>query len=407
MPGDLAAVKFLRFDPQACAFPKPRVPLLPATLRLRSPFAPPASERRSSGSRNFRHFVRGRYALAAAYRLSGLGPGTVLLAPAYHCVTMIDPALACTADVHCYRLHRDLTPDLSSLDSLYTRLEKPVKAVLATHFFGFPCDFDELRRWCDARRITLVEDCSHALFSERWRAPGIGHHGHWVTSSPYKFFPSDDGGLLYSPHPDQLAKVRTTSATLVDELRGLKHLLEKRSNSRPGRSDITEIDRQLAALAARIVVAGDEDVVTCAHPSPLYLPPEVDRASLLSSRFLVDQAQVDDLIRRRRHNYQSWLDAVASFPNCHPLLPTLPPDCIPYMFPLYIDHPNPHFYWLKHLGVPVWRWDEMAVSDCPIAGDYRQRLLHLPCHQDLNDAQIDWLLAAVGKTLSHSPVSTH
>jgi hypothetical protein len=32
---------------------------------------------------------------------------------------------------------------------------------------------------------------------------------------------------------------------------------------------------------------------------------------------------------------------------------------------------------------------------CPTALDYRLRLLHLPCHQSLSPAQLDWMIAAV------------
>jgi dTDP-4-amino-4,6-dideoxygalactose transaminase len=43
----------------------------------------------------------------------------------------------------------------------------------------------------------------------------------------------------------------------------------------------------------------------------------------------------------------------------------------------------------------------MAVSNCPVAQDYRLHLLHLPCHQSLTTDQIDWMITAVQKTLRH------
>jgi len=47
------------------------------------------------------------------------------------------------------------------------------------------------------------------------------------------------------------------------------------------------------------------------------------------------------------------------------------------------------------LGVPVWRWDEMAISNCSVADDYRLHLLHLPCHQSLGEEEMAWMVAAV------------
>jgi hypothetical protein len=73
------------------------------------------------------------------------------------------------------------------------------------------------------------------------------------------------------------------------------------------------------------------------------------------------------------------------------------------MFPLRIDHPETHFYALKHMGVPVWRWDDMAVSPCGVATGYRERVLHLPCHQELTANQMCWMTEVVGKVMQQRP----
>jgi hypothetical protein len=82
------------------------------------------------------------------------------------------------------------------------------------------------------------------------------------------------------------------------------------------------------------------------------------------------------------------------------LLPELPDGIAPYMFPLRVFDPAPLFHPLKRLGLPIWRWDDMAASDCPVSRDYRQGVFHLPCHQALDDAQMHWmttLLRAVAR----------
>jgi hypothetical protein len=69
------------------------------------------------------------------------------------------------------------------------------------------------------------------------------------------------------------------------------------------------------------------------------------------------------------------------------------------MFPLYLEAPDRHFAVLKHLGVPIWRWDSIVASPCPTAADYRLHLLHMPCHQALDDASVEWMIAAVTRVL--------
>ena len=89
------------------------------------------------------------------------------------------------------------------------------------------------------------------------------------------------------------------------------------------------------------------------------------------------------LATRRSAHYRIWANAVVGLPNCHALFPTLPTDCEPYMVPLHLTLPKTHFYQLKRLGVPVWRWDDMAVSSYSVATGYRTHLLHLPATRSL------------------------
>jgi perosamine synthetase len=399
---DRPALKFYRFDPERCAFPKPRVSPLPdrpqlPTLRKRS--SPSSTNNTPS---HFRHFTRGRYALGEAYRLAGVGRQGALLAPAYHCVTMLDPALALDADVLLYPLNADLSPKLESLDHLLLGCKKPVKALLATHFFGFAQDLSALKAWCDRQRIVLIEDCSHLLLTENFRFDQTGVDGRFVVASPYKFFSCDDGGLLYSPGEPLPDSVATKPPGLLQEIRAIVRIIDRFRSAVPSARAIDSIDRQLLALRGTPLETGCEQIIERSQTSTQYCAAQAKTSSLRSSRLLVGHSSIADNISQRRDNYRRWAEATGKASHCRALLADLPENCAPYMFPLYIERPDPHFFWLKQLAVPVWRWDEMAVSDCPIANDYRLHLIHLPCHQSLTERQMDWMIAAVQKTLQHA-----
>lgn len=387
------------FDPASCHFPRPRVPVLPQDIELAAGDDEVQLRNAVSLAGKGVYFARGRYALGEAYRRAGLDSGGALLAPAYHCVTMLDPALAFGADVLLYPLNADLTPDREGLDRLADSAVKPIKALLATHFFGFVRDFSWLKGWCDAHGIVLVEDCSHSLFSERYQAKGAGRYGQFVASSPYKFFPSADGGWLYAPEVAALRGGDTQPASWLAELRGMKQRLDAVGRLRVGPADIAALDGDLAALAEKAPVPGEDRQQQRPAQSPQYEIGAERRAALRSSRWVIGHSSLSNIIQRRQANYRRWLQVVAGLPGCRPLYPELPEPVVPYMFPLYIEHPMPHFHWLKQLAVPVWRWDEMAISVCPVAADYRLHLLHLPCHQALSDDEMEWLLAAVTKVL--------
>ncbi|MEW6513534.1 MAG: DegT/DnrJ/EryC1/StrS family aminotransferase [Pseudomonadota bacterium] len=384
----------LIFDPSACGFPKPRVPLLPIgldglSLAAGSRWAPPD---------HFRHFSRGRYALREAYRLAGIGPGSALLAPAYHCRTMLDPALALGGDVRLYPLHRDLSPDLVALDTMADQTLTPVKALLATHFFGIPQDISSLAAWCARRGITLIEDGSHAFFCEHHRPAGIGDHGEFVVSSPYKFLPSPDGGLLYTRDAGRLKSLSTRAPSLFNELRGMQFAWSRAAERRHNQTALNtdRLDAEYAAIALLPAACG-LDHRELAGTSPDYRPDHEGYSSLRLSRMLYRHPDIATIARRRRDLFRQWATVTMNLPYCRPLYPELPVACIPYMFPLIIENPEPHFIRLKQLGVPIFRWDSIAVSGCATASDYRLRLLQLPCHQSLTDRDMDWMIAAITK----------
>lgn len=387
------------FDPTSCQFPKPKVSVLPQDIELDASDDEVVLRNAVSLAGKGQYFTRGRYALGEAYRRAGLDSGGTLLAPAYHCVTMLDPALAIGADVLLYSLNEDLTPDHKKLDSLVDSAVKPIKALLATHFFGFVRDFSWLKNWCDTRGIVLVEDCSHTLYSERYQAKGAGRVGRFVASSPYKFFPSADGGWLFAPETAALEGGDTQPASWLAELRGVKQYLDAARRPRVGSAEIAALDGDLAVLTEKAPVIGEDRQQQRPAQSPQYEIEAEHRAMLRSSRWVIGHSSLNNTIQRRQSNYRRWLQAVAGLTGCRPLYPELPDAVVPYMFPLYIEHPMPYFYWLKQLAVPVWRWDEIAISTCLVARDYRLHLLHLPCHQALSGDEMDWLVAAVTKVL--------
>ena len=85
-----------------------------------------------------------------------------------------------------------------------------------------------------------------------------------------------------------------------------------------------------------------------------------------------------------------------------PLFSDLPDNVVPYAFPLLIPASGIGFHLLKLAGIPIFRWEDMAITDCAIARDYRVRLLQLTCHQELREEELDWMIRTVQKLLSET-----
>lgn len=397
-------LEFQRFNPENCDFPSPRVPVLPPLQWPRPSSQADSGERGltlPAGAQRQEDFVSGRYALAQAYRLSGVGPQGALLAPAYHCRTMLDPAQGLGAPVLLYPLDADLAPRLDALSACVADSVQPVRALLLPHYFGRAQSsqhLDAIVRFCALHDITLIEDCAHALL---WSASAgrMGHAGRFGVASPYKFFSCPDGGILWSNQTPLPAR-----AAASGWLRNLSAWLDLLKPQRPApRLDLTALPGQVAALSSSALPPGGDTRGLDAAASKHYSPRDAGRRSLASSRWIFKRTDIATVMSRRQQRYRQWLAAVSTLPHCRALIPDWPEQDIPYMFPLLIDHPYPHFHALKQLGMPIWRWDEMAVSDCPRAQHYRLHLLHLPCHQSLSDAQMQWMMEALSQVMRMDP----
>lgn len=388
------------FDPARCGFPRPRVPVLPGQARFALQWRRQAAACALARAPNVRLYSRGRYALTDAFRLCGVGRASTLLAPAYHCRTMLDPAIRLGAEVQLYPLSATLAPDLDALKACISGSTRRPAALLLTHFFGFEQPLDAVLALCEAHGIALIEDCSHCLFLPSDR-PGPGLGGRYAVASPYKFFPMEDGGLLWANHGAMLPADPPQAPGLLLELKGLvrgvQHITASRvalpdaaSTTMPGAADL----RLPEDAHARIQQAG---------PSYQYQIGQEGVRSLAVSRWAMCHTDAQRLSECRRAHYQTWADTVARLPHCRALLPDLQPGNTPYMFPLVIEHPDTHFVALKRLGVPVWRWDDMATSGCALAASYRTQLLHLPCHQELTPGQMQWMTQVLARVMHLPP----
>lgn len=389
-------LEFDRFDASACGFPPPAVPLLPA-LRWDALTLVP-DDGAMAALPEARHFARGRYALHAAFELAGVGPGTTVLAPSYHCRTMIDPALALGAQVAFYTLDAQLAPSVAQVTALLDSLARAngnPKALVLPHYFGFaqaPAIVEALAALCAQRHIVLVEDCSHG-----WLIAQAARHTvtplRMVMASPYKFFATPDGGTLWhargQPGPPQRAPGK------LAELKAVVDLLQRRRWRPPGSS---------AAAAGPI---GVDHVEHAPALSIHYRQSDQPGCGLALSRAIVRHTRTEQVAQRRRANFRRLLDASSAWPAARPLFDSVPADCAPYMFPLWLARPLLDFDRLKRRGVPIWRWDDMARSSCDVARAYRLQLLHLPCHQDLSEAQMAWLCAQLAEVLAHVPQRTN
>jgi perosamine synthetase len=389
--------------------PRPRVPLVPVLStasfrRMRTDSLPSVLD-----VQHVRLVTSGRIALGLALRELGVNHGDSVLLPAYHSLSMVPPVLWRGATPRFYRVDAQARVDLNDIASLY---DSSVKVLVATHYFGFPQYLTALRAFCDERGIALVEDCAHAFFG-RYDGRPLGSWGDYAIASSMKFFPIYEGGALVSAHRP-LDRIDLHSAGKGFEAKVLLATLEHSfsyGRLAPARAALA-LPLLLKDLLWRRIKARRPAVAAGAALTPgssdsdaSFDPHWLDKRSSLFARLLLARVSGARIVTLRRRNYQRLHDALAGTPGCHPLFDCLPEGVCPWLFPLFVDDADAAFERVRQLGVPVVRfaerlWPGVDESVCADSVRLSRHVLSFPCHQELSEAEFEWMHKHIVKALA-------
>ncbi len=173
--------------------------------------------------KEFRKFVKADAALALssctaglhlALVLHGIKPGdAVITTPMTFCsgVNVIEQigALPVLADIESRTLNID--PDAVGKILKNKSIRKKVKAILAVHYAGHPCEMDALMKLADRYGLKVIEDAAHAIPAE-YKGKRIGGLGNLTAFSFYgtKNLTTAEGGML-TGSPRLIEKARLLS----------------------------------------------------------------------------------------------------------------------------------------------------------------------------------------------------
>ena len=385
------------------ANPLPVRPVIPL-----APILSASSFRRSRGQRAatvldagaYRLVTSGRIAIALALREIGVSAGDSVLVPAYHSQSMIPPVPWRGATPVFYRVRPDAAVDLADLEN---KITPATRAVMVTHYFGFPQDMAPIRALCDARGIALIEDCAHCFIGEADGRP-VGAWGDYAIASSMKFLPVYEGGALVSAR-HRLDGVRLRSAGAGFEAKIALTSLEKgfAYGRLPAvraalwlplraKSTLWGLVKRRRGTAAPALAPDSSD------SSFIFDPRWLDKRSSLFARTLLKLASPTRIRTLRRQHYARLEEALRGLPGVRPLHPRLPEGACPWVFPLLADDPEGLFTRLRAAGVPMTRfgrpqWQGVDAQVCANSAHLTQHVLGLPCHQELRPTEVDWLVA--------------
>jgi perosamine synthetase len=350
------------------------------------------------------YLTSGRAAIYHALKLLALERRATVLIPSYHCPTMVAPVVLAGLQAEFYGVRPDGLPALESIEPATARAGA---AMIVPHYFGLPQPLAEVREWCDAHGVAMIEDCAHCYFGQAGSRP-VGAWGDYATASLSKFFPVPEAGLLASCERS-VHRVRLASAGWTAELKGVVDVFE-RSTIHQRFSGINAALRLLFMLKnarRRRSSAAPAPASRELHEGALMRDCDMDRIGrtpLAVSRVLAATLPRGRVIAQRQRNFAHYASLFDGFDGgARPLLarPTTP--TAPYVFPLWVDDPDPVYDALRAAGAPVFRWDRLWPGVRPMAGDigpqWSHHVLQLLCHQDLSEGDIERTGATIKGTL--------
>lgn len=357
----------------------------------------------------------GTVALYQAFRALQLPPGSTVLCPSYNCGHEIEPLVRLGLRVQCYRVGPDLQPDLLDLER---RMAPEVRALLVTHYFGFAQPLAELRGLCDRHGIRLVEDCAHAFLGDD-ACGTLGRVGDVSVYSLRKTLPLPHGGaVLFNDDSLVVPSGLRPPPRLSTWLKALA--LARKAAMDRARERGAGLD--LAALGVLAPLAAGSELVERLYPvraTGCYDPDDEDYgfdSAVLGwgmARYaegLLRRLEWRGIAERRRHNYRALAGALREVEGCRLPLPEVEDHTCPLFLPVLVDRRREVFRHLirQRIYAAVW-WDQRhpAVDweEFPEALELKEHVLALPVHQDVDDGQLERIVAALRgcPALQHSP----
>jgi dTDP-4-amino-4,6-dideoxygalactose transaminase len=316
------------------------------------------------GARHAVAVANGTDALILALLATGVGPGSEVLVPTNTFIATAEAVVAAGAAPRFIDVERD--SGLLDLRSAGERVTDRTKAIIPVHLYGRMAPMDDVLRFADEHRLTVIEDAAQAH----------GAHSHGRSAGTiaivgcFSFFPGKNLGAV-----GDAGAVVTGDDEIADRLRLL------RDHGRRGRDEHLVVGRnsRMDALQAAVLSAK---------------LPHLDRWTLA-----------------RRAVAERYRTELGSMIDWQPPEPELE---VHHIFPVLVEARDDVQTRLLEVGIVTGVHYRRALSTidafgspdrCPVAEWRASRQLSLPIHPYLSDADVDRVIESVS-ACAYSPATS-
>lgn len=335
---------------------------------------------RVGGARHAVAVSSGTAALHAAYAAADVGPGTEVIVPSLTFSATANVAVHLGAQVRFV----DVSPDTLTINpsAVEDALTAETRAVVAVDFAGHPADLDQLRELTTAAGAVLIEDAAHSL-GARYRSRPVGSLADLTCFSfhPVKAITTGEGGAVLTDDDDRAERVRRFrnhgiipgQAVAGDTGEWVYDVEAAAFNYRL--TDIqcalglAQLERLPRFIQRRREIAARYHELLAAHPE-IELPVECEWGSHAYHLFAirVPAARRAELFRRLRS-----------------------------------DGIGVQVHYIPVNAFSVYRRMGHSPEDTPVALEAYRRLLSIPCHQKMDEADVVRVVDRLRSLLGSEP----
>jgi dTDP-4-amino-4,6-dideoxygalactose transaminase len=314
------------------------------------------------------------HALEMAALLLNLQPGDEVIFPSFTFVSTVNAfVLRGVYPVFC-----DIRPDTLNLDE--NKLEKLItprtKVIVPVHYAGVGCEMDAIMELAGQYGVAIVEDNAHGLFG-KYKGKYLGTFGCLATQSFHetKNFNCGEGGALLINDPQYIERA--------------------------------EVIREKGTNRSRFY-RGQVDKYTWVDIGSSYLPSDMLAAYLYAQLEVQEQIQA-----KRREIWEYYHKHLQDWAEKHDIrFPIVPDHCEQayHMFYLLMPSLEKRQALIAHLKaqniISAFHYLPLHLSemgqkfggkegDCPVTEDVSERLVRLPFYNDLTEADLTRVVAAI------------
>lgn len=173
----------------------------------------------------FKEYTKSKYAVSVSSCTAGLHL-SCLASGFKNGDEVIIPAQTHTATAHAaeYTGAKAVFADIDkktgniTLKEIKKKVTKKTKGVIVVHMAGYPCEIDEIHKFCKQKKIILLEDCAHAV-GTTFKKKHVGNFG---KSGCFSFYPTKqittgEGGMVVTNDKKFFLKIQKLKAFGIDK----------------------------------------------------------------------------------------------------------------------------------------------------------------------------------------------